>query len=36
MASGHPDGKKYAKSVAGNCEDDGVAIEVEALLDLPA
>jgi Cof subfamily protein (haloacid dehalogenase superfamily) len=36
MASGHPAGAKYAKSVAGNCEDDGVAIEIEALLDLPA
>lgn len=36
MASGHPDGKKYARSIAGHCEDDGVAIEIEALLDLPA
>jgi Cof subfamily protein (haloacid dehalogenase superfamily) len=36
MASGHPDGAKYAKSVAGPCEEDGVAIAVEALLDLPA
>jgi Cof subfamily protein (haloacid dehalogenase superfamily) len=36
MASGHPDGEKYAKSIAGHCEEDGVAIEVEALLDLPA
>ena len=36
MASGHPDGAKYAKSIAGHCEEDGVAIEVEALLDLPA
>jgi Cof subfamily protein (haloacid dehalogenase superfamily) len=35
MASGHPDGGKYAKSVAGPCEDDGVAIAIEALLDLP-
>lgn len=36
MSSGHPDGAKYAKSVAGACEDDGVAIAIEALLDLPA
>lgn len=36
MASGHPDGAKYAKSVAGPCEEDGVAIAIEALLDLPA
>lgn len=35
MASGHPDGAKYAKSVAGPCEEDGVAIAIEALLDLP-
>jgi len=36
MASGHPDGAKYAKSVAAPCEEDGVAIAIEALLDLPA
>lgn len=36
MASGHPDGPKFAKSVAGPCEEDGVAIAIEALLDLPA
>lgn len=36
MASGHPDGAKYAKSVAGPCEEDGVAIAIEALLELPA
>jgi Cof subfamily protein (haloacid dehalogenase superfamily) len=36
MASGHPDGAKYAKSVAGPCEEDGVAIAIEALLDLPS
>ena len=36
MSSGHPDGAKYAKSVAGACEEDGVAIAIEALLDLPA
>jgi Cof subfamily protein (haloacid dehalogenase superfamily) len=35
MASGHPDGAKYAKSIAGPCEEDGVAIAIEALLDLP-
>lgn len=36
MASGHPDGAKYAKSIAAPCEEDGVAIAIEALLDLPA
>ncbi len=36
MSSGHPDGAKYAKSVAGACEEDGVAIAIEALLDLPS
>ena len=36
MLSGHPDAQKYAKSVAGACEEDGVAIAIEALLDLPA
>ncbi len=36
MLSGHPDGAKYAKAVAGACEEDGVAIAIEALLDLPA
>lgn len=35
MSSGHPDGAKYAKSIAGACEEDGVAIAIEALLDLP-
>lgn len=35
MVSGHPDGAKYAKSIAGACEEDGVAIAIEALLDLP-
>ena len=35
MSSGHPDGAKYAKSMAGACEEDGVAIAIEALLDLP-
>ncbi len=36
MSSGHPDGAKFAKSMAGRCEEDGVAIALEALLDLPA
>lgn len=36
MASGHPDGAKYATSIAAPCEDDGVAIAIEELLDLPA
>ena len=36
MSSGHPDGAKYAKSIAGPCEEDGVAIAIESLLDLPA
>jgi Cof subfamily protein (haloacid dehalogenase superfamily) len=35
MSSGHPDGAKYAKSIAGACHEDGVAIAIEALLDLP-
>ena len=35
MSSGHPDGAKYAKSIAGPCEEDGVAIAIEGLLDLP-
>jgi Cof subfamily protein (haloacid dehalogenase superfamily) len=35
MSSGHPDGAQYAKSIAGPCEDDGVAIAIDALLDLP-
>jgi Cof subfamily protein (haloacid dehalogenase superfamily) len=36
MSSGHPDGSKFAKSIAGACEADGVAIAIEALLELPA
>lgn len=36
MADGHPDGATHAKSVAGPCAEDGVAIAIEALLDLPA
>jgi hypothetical protein len=35
VSSGHQDGVKHAKSIAGACEDDGVAIAIEALLDLP-
>jgi hydroxymethylpyrimidine pyrophosphatase-like HAD family hydrolase len=36
MADGHPDGAKYAKGVAKPCEEDGVAIIIEQLLELPA
>jgi Cof subfamily protein (haloacid dehalogenase superfamily) len=36
MADGHPDGVKYAKGIAGPCEEDGVAIIIEQLLELPA
>jgi hypothetical protein len=36
MADGHPDGPKYAKSVALPHTDDGVAIVIEELLELPA
>jgi Cof subfamily protein (haloacid dehalogenase superfamily) len=36
MADGHPDGPKYAKAIAGPCEEDGVAIIIEQLLKLPA
>ena len=36
MADGHPDGQKYAKGIAGPCEEDGVAIIIEQLLELPA
>jgi hydroxymethylpyrimidine pyrophosphatase-like HAD family hydrolase len=36
MSDGHPDGPRYAKGVAGPCEEDGVAIEIERLLELPA
>ena len=36
MADGHPDGPKYAKGVAAPCEEDGVAIIIEQLLELPA
>lgn len=36
MGDGHPDGKKHAKSVAAPHQEDGVAIEIEKLLELPA
>ncbi len=36
MSDGHPDAVKYAKGIAGPCEDDGVAIIIEELLELPA
>jgi len=36
MADGHPDAVKYAKGIAGPCEEDGVAIIIEQLLELPA
>ena len=36
MGDGHPDARKYAKGVAGTCEEDGVAIIIEQLLELPA
>jgi hydroxymethylpyrimidine pyrophosphatase-like HAD family hydrolase len=36
MADGHPDARKYAKSVALPHQDDGVAIIIEELLELPA
>jgi Cof subfamily protein (haloacid dehalogenase superfamily) len=36
MADGHPDAAKYAKGIAGPCEEDGVAIIIEQLLELPA
>ena len=36
MSDGHPDGRKYAKGIAGPCEEDGVAIIIEQLLELPA
>ena len=35
MADGHPDAKKYAKFVALPHQDDGVAIVIEQLLELP-
>jgi Cof subfamily protein (haloacid dehalogenase superfamily) len=36
MADGHPEGPLHAKGVAGPCEEDGVAIVIEQLLELPA
>lgn len=36
MSDGHPDGPKHAKSVALPHTDDGVAIAIEELLELPA
>lgn len=35
MADGHPDAKHHAKAVAEAHQDDGVAIEIEKLLELP-
>ena len=36
MADGHPEGPLHAKGVAGPCEEEGVAIIIEQLLELPA
>ena len=36
MADGHPEGPQHAKGIAGPCEEDGVAIVIEQLLELPA
>ena len=36
MVDGHQDGPQHAKGIAGPCEEDGVAIIVEQLLELPA
>ena len=36
MADGHPEGPLHAKGIAGPCEEDGVAIIIEQLLELPA
>ncbi|HEX7404683.1 MAG TPA: HAD family hydrolase [Candidatus Nanopelagicaceae bacterium] len=36
MADGHPDGKLYAKAIAPSHLDDGVAVILEELLQLPA
>jgi hydroxymethylpyrimidine pyrophosphatase-like HAD family hydrolase len=36
MADGHPNGKLHAKFVAEPCHHDGVAKEIEKLLELPA
>ena len=36
MADGHPDAKLHAKSIAASHTDDGVAVEIDRLLELPA
>lgn len=36
MADGHPEGQQHAKGIAGPCKEDGVAIIIEQLLELPA
>ena len=36
MVDGHPEGPLHAKGIAGPCEEDGVAIIIEQLLELPA
>ncbi len=36
MSDGHPDGHKHAKFLAAPHQEDGVAIEIEKLLELPA
>jgi hydroxymethylpyrimidine pyrophosphatase-like HAD family hydrolase len=36
MSDGHPDGPKHAKFVADPHQEDGVAKEIEKLLELPA
>ena len=36
MSDGHPEGPQHAKGIAGPCEEDGVAIIIEQLLELPA
>ncbi|CAB4841277.1 MAG: HAD-IIB family hydrolase [Actinobacteria bacterium] len=36
MADCHPEGPQHAKGIAGPCEEDGVAIIIEQLLQLPA
>ena len=36
MADGHPEGPQHAKGIAGPCEEDGVAVIIEQLLQLPA
>ena len=36
MADGHPEGPQHAKGIAAPCEEDGVAIIIEKLIELPA